>query len=220
MEKRWLVKTGHSDLMIFALGWACEPQSVVHIPLKGYDVLCLYDYRHPETFTLPEIDTYRTIDLMAWSFGVMIAERLCPHLPLRRAIALNGTPRPVDDHFGIPVRSFRLTLRSIGTAGTTLFEQRTYGDSYATASTWPPSRSLDDKVEELKTLATLADQPPIVPDWRWHTALIGGQDAIFPPQNQLAYWQAYDPSIRILEMPEVPHYPFCDFRPILSLLHP
>lgn len=219
MEKRWMVKAGHPNLLIFALGWACEPQSVAHIRPAGYDILCLYDYRSPETLSPNEIGPYRTIDLMAWSFGVMMAERILATLPIRRAMALNGTPRPVDDRFGIPIRSFRLTLRGLHTAGTTLFEQRTYGDFYATASGWSSSRSLEEKIKELETLYGLSDQPT-QPLWNWHTALIGGRDLIFPPENQRACWQGYRPSVQIVEITDTPHYPFADPETIIGLLNP
>ncbi len=219
MEKRWLVKAGHPNLLILALGWACEPQSVAHIQPTGYDILCLYDYRSLEPLSPNEIGHYRTFDLMAWSFGVMMSEQILASLPIRQALALNGTPRPVDDRFGIPVRPFRLTLRGLRTAGTTLFEQRTYGDFYATASGWPASRSLEDKIEELETLYKRTEQPAQTL-WNWHTALIGGRDLIFPPDNQRACWQSYTPSVRIVEIPEAPHYPFADAHTIIELLNP
>ena len=217
MEKRWLVKNDNPDLIVFALGWACEPQAIAHIRPSGYDILCLYDYRAPSALSSHEFEAYRAVYLFAWSFGVTMAERLLASVPFRKAIALNGTPYPVDDRFGIPIRPFRLTLRSIRSAGTDAFERRTYGAFYPQAASWTPSRDIEAKTEELETLYHLSVSSPR-PPFCWHTALIGGQDLIFPPENQHACWQELSPQTRIVYAPDSPHYPFADPQRIMELM--
>ncbi len=217
MEKHWLIQEGHPDLLVFALGWATAPASVVHIRPPGYDVLCTCDYRTLETITPESLSGYRHIVLMAWSFGVWAAERIFPQVPFHKTIALNGTPRPVDDRYGIPVRSFLVTLRSIAGSGTKTFTQRAYGEFAPLAFTWPASRTLEEMVEELKILHSESQREEST-GFRWDEAVAGSGDLIFPPANQLAYWRECSPETRITEVTGMPHYPYGEAESILSKL--
>lgn len=217
MEKQWLVKEGNPDLIIFALGWSCDAQAVERIRPAGYDILCIFDYRTLYPVAESETEAYRRVYLFAWSFGVRVSESVFRKISFYKTVALNGTPYPVHNRFGIPVRPFLLTLRSIRTAGTEAFERRTYGKYYPIAAAWPPSRSLEDKARELEALHELsqveADEP-----FTWDEALVGSKDLIFPPDNQLACWKERYPDTRITTAEGMPHYPFSEGRILLRLL--
>lgn len=217
MEKRWLVKEENPDLILFALGWACDPQSVAHIRPAGYDILCTYDYRRLSLLPPSETENYRHVYLLAWSFGVRVSESIFRNIRFRKTIALNGTPHPVSNRFGIPVKPFLLTLRGIRSAGTEAFERRTYGKYYPIAAAWSPSRPLEEKAEELESLYRLAEEKTDTP-FAWDAALVGSKDLIFPPENQLACWQELYPATRVTLAEGMPHYPFSDPRIVLGLL--
>lgn len=158
MEKHWLKREGNPSLILFVLGWAADSRVVEYIRPEGYDMLCLYDYRTIEPVAQEELAEYRSVHLFAWSFGVWVAEQVLRGIPLAQAVALNGTPRPVDDRYGIPSRAFRVTLRGIAAAGTDAFNRRAYGEYYDTAGSLTPSRTAEELHEELATLYEMSAQ--------------------------------------------------------------
>lgn len=211
MQKHWLTRQpGHKRLLIVVLGWAGSPAAAPPSP-PGYDTLCVYDYRTMEQLDPGAFAAYERVDLAAWSFGIMVAERIAHYLPLQRKLAFNGSSKPIDDHFGIPVRSFLVTLKGLRRAGTTLFFERVYGGADRVPAEHLPDRTLEELVEELETLyeTSRKHQPE---EFDWDLALIGRQDAIFPPENMQAYWGSKSRLI------DAPHYPFADTSLLLSAL--
>ena len=130
MRKYWLTRDGNPGLILFMLGWAADHHAVEHLAPEGYDMLCVYDYRTLEPFAAEEFSAYRNVTLFAWSFGVWAAERTCRDVASDCAVALGGTPYPVDDRFGIPRRAFLATLRGLRGSGAETFNRRAYGADY------------------------------------------------------------------------------------------
>ena len=83
MQKHWLKRTGAPDLIVVALGWASEPRLVQNISTERHDVLVLYDYRTLEPLAAADTAPYEQITLLAWSFGVWVAEQVCRDIPFR-----------------------------------------------------------------------------------------------------------------------------------------
>lgn len=211
MQKHWLTRQpGNNRLLIVALGWAGSPAASPPAP-PGYDALCLYDYRAIEQLDPRAFAAYERVDLAAWSFGIMAAERAARYLPLRRKLAFNGSSKPVDDHFGIPVRSFLVTLKGLRRTGTGLFFERVYGGADRVPPAHLPKRALEELIEELEDLYETSRKPG--PEgFIWDTAFIGKRDAIFPPGNLQAYWGSKG------RLFNAPHYPFADFSLLRSAL--
>lgn len=222
MQTTWIRRSPDADttpgVIVFAAGWAGSDELVRHLALpEGYDFVCLYDYR-----TLPdtperqafeaELATYGKRYLMAWSFGVWVAEQLFGGSPLtwQRAVAIGGTPRPIDDRYGIPTRAFAVTVRSIAGAGIVKFLERMCGtpeilrEYYHHRSTRP----LAEIYDELLALQRMAEEAtptryPSAP--LWTEAVVGEQDAIFPPENMTRYWS--EAGVPVTACAEMPHYP-------------
>ena len=77
-------------------------------------------------------------------------------LNLTDCLAVNGTPRPIDEHCGIPPRVFELTLRGMSGAALVKFRHRMCGDTYAYFMRHLPQRSLEDMQHELATIGRQA----------------------------------------------------------------
>ena len=144
MQKHWLKRIGAPDLIVVALGWASEPRLVQNIPTEGHDVLVLYDYRTLEPLAAADTAPYGQITLLAWSFGVWASEQVCRDIPFRRAVALNGTPLPVDARYGIPPQAMAVTRQGIRRTGTDLFDRRAYGTYYDRLSETLHTRPLEE----------------------------------------------------------------------------
>ena len=202
MQKHWLIKNNNPSIIIFALGWAADHHAVEHIQPQGYDILCLYDYRTTESLTHSDIlKKYDKRYLFAWSFGVWAAEQIFQNTKFTKAVALCGTPYPVNDRYGIPEKIMSVTLRGIMAMGTERFNKRAYGESCERLAQFPETRTMEEKYNELQTLARMSLQP-YAPTIEWDKAIIATRDVIFPKQNVENYWQ--DKGIEM----DIPHYPF------------
>ncbi len=205
MQETWLKKEGNADVVIFMLGWASTPNAVLHVLPEGCDVLCYYDYCEYHALKADAFAGYRRIYLFAWSFGVWAAEQCCRDLPLYRATALNGTPFPVDDRFGMRLRVVMRTMQGLARVGMNPFNEKTYGGIRAIPEGPFEERSIEEKIEELRLLAE-ASQANSAAHIAWDAAWIGDKDEIFPPERMRAYWQP----LGIAHEFESYHYPFAD----------
>ncbi len=212
MEQTWLKKEGQRDLVIFLLGWAATPNAVCHLDPPGCDVLACYDHRSLTPLRAEDFTAYRRLYLFAWSYGIWVAEHCCRELPLYRAVALNGTPFPVDTRYGMRLRAVQRSLRAMArNGGTNAFHDGTQsGVRYIPDGPFA-DRTLEEKVQELDALAewSRADSAAHL---HWHAAFMGDKDEIFPPDNMRAYWSSRGLGTEFASY----HYPFADPALILG----
>ncbi|WP_297627452.1 pimeloyl-ACP methyl esterase BioG family protein [uncultured Rikenella sp.] len=218
-------------VIVFAAGWAGSDELVRHLALpQGYDLLCLFDYRSlpaaAETRELyAQIAPYRHKYLIAWSFGVWAAERIFGKADLvwDGAVAVNGTPLPVHDAYGIPVRAFAVTVRSIEGAGTGRFLERMCGTPETLRAYYKhrSTRGLEEIGEELRRLrdgaAETAAGAAVPHAGFWTEAVAGTEDAIFPPENMMRYWT--EAGVRVTVGEGMPHYPLADGEFLKHSIH-
>lgn len=214
MQETWLKQdASNPDLLIYILGWAATPNAVCHIDPPGCDVLALYNYTSIEPLDPARFSRYRRIYLFAWSFGVWVAEQCCQQLPLHRAIALNGTPFPVDNRYGMRLRVVLRTMKGLARVGMNPFNEKAYGGVRYIPEGPYPDRSIDEKVEELTRLAEWSRDNSAA-HLRWDKAYIADKDEIFPPANMRAYWE----SVGLGTGFDSYHYPFANAALILDNL--
>lgn len=217
MEQVWLKQSAENqDLVIFMLGWAATPNAVCHIDPPGCDVLACHNHSgEPEVLQAADFARYRRIYLFAWSFGVWVAEQSCRELPLHRAIALNGTPYPVDPRWGMRLKVVLRSMQTIArNGGENAFAATGSAADGRYIPTGPyPDRSADEKVDELMNLAELA-KAHSAPHLTWHRAYIADKDEIFPPARMRDYWH----SVGLGTEFDSYHYPFADAGIVLNEL--
>lgn len=204
MEFHWLRRGQNDRLVLFVLGWAADYRVVEHIGLPGCDVLAVYDYGGGLDDGLAEkIAGYGDVRLLAWSFGVWVAERLLAGVELTRAVALNGTPVPVDALYGIEPRRMAVTLRGLKAGGMEAFDRRAYGEHFDRLRPVLSPRLQERNIAELEYLVE-ASAAGHAASLRWDKAIVGSEDLIFPPENMVRYWGSR------AEVLPLPHYPFAD----------
>lgn len=217
MEQVWLKQSAENqDLVIFMLGWAATPNAVCHIDPPGCDVLACHNHIGAATpFRAQDFARYRRIYLFAWSFGVWVAEQLCRELPLHRAVALNGTPYPVDPRWGMRLKVVLRSMQTIArNGGENAFAASADAADGRYIPTGPyPDRSADAKVAELEHLAALAAAHSAA-HLTWHRAYIADKDEIFPPARMRDYWG----SVGLGTEFDSYHYPFSDPNIVLNEL--
>lgn len=205
----WLSKKGSGRAVVFFNGWGMDETAVAH--LKGEaDVLVVYDYRSLSESCPEALRHYRETAVIAWSMGVWAAANILPFWPIRprHCIALNGTERPIDDRYGIPVRVYELTEKGMDARGREKFFHRMLSgpEERLRFAANRPARPLSEQCEELERIHRQSmEGRQGIP---WTKAYISRQDVIFPEQNQQDWWRDKVPVLRL----EGGHYPFYRFE--------
>jgi malonyl-ACP O-methyltransferase BioC len=212
MNSGWVTNDGNPRVIAIFAGWAAGFEMFAHLSRPGYDIIVFWDYRD-ESFDSAVLSVYEEIFLIGWSMGVMEAERLLQGstLPIVGGIAVNGTPTPVDDRYGIPIRIFEGTLSAMNPRNLSKFYRRMCANSSQAAELTPllPCRPIDQLIDELRLIGERAATHRPVPGM-WSRAVIGECDAIFPKDSQVASWKDID----ILVLNGVGHWP--DWQKILN----
>lgn len=165
-------------------------------------VICSFDL---------DFSGYEKYHLVAWSMGVYIAPLLRDVLPeFTTAVALNGTPMPIDNEFGIPVRTFDLTLKYAAEGLKGKFYQNVFFDEAQVEKYWvnPVNRTIEDRVEELQALKTWIYDKPVDASGFYQKAYVSEHDKIIPPKNQRNAWEKL--GVPVLPLPDG-HFPFFNF---------
>lgn len=185
--KTVLYSTQQPNLLIYFAGWGTPISAVSHLKRPvDYDLLICYDYQ--DLALNVDFSTYQHFRLVAWSMGVWVAEQTLSHLPFLSATAVNGTGSPCDEQCGILPAIFQGTLENLAPTTLAKFQRRMAGKLTPDYQALPHQREFAEIQQELTALNSLI-QSPTPNHLRWTNAIIGLQDKIFSPQNQLNYWQ-------------------------------
>lgn len=216
MQYHWLNKKNNNKLIVFFTGWSFDSKPFEFLKCDDFDVLTFYDYN---TLEFPNIDfnQYQEKYLITWSMGVFIAYQLKNHLPnFDKKIAINGTPFPVDDEFGIPLKPFLLTLKHAKTGLEGKFYQNIFEtpEEFKKYTQNPVQRDLENRVEELKQLYDRIKIAPKEYDDFYNKALVSTKDKIIPFKNQINFWKE---KAQTIESGHFPYYTFKSWTEILCI---
>ncbi|HWR00453.1 MAG TPA: alpha/beta fold hydrolase [Chlorobaculum sp.] len=213
MNAEWIVHEGGRDLLLFFNGWGMDRRLADFVQSEAQvwpdrDIVVLYDYRDLDLpgWLRDAMAGYRTVDLLAWSLGVWAAMNAGLQ-GIRRAVAINGTPFPVDAELGISPEIFRGTLENWSDVSRKRFERRMFnGCSSDRLDVVRSERSSEDQKEELRSIGSAVSRSAgsFAPAWRFSKVVIGGQDLVFLPENQRRAWQG----VPVSEIAQMPHFPF------------
>lgn len=213
MIAHWLYRDQSHKLILFCNGWGMDHHPLAFLESGGHDVLVLSDYSALE---LPvDVDAlskeYQEINLIGWSFGVWAGSHLFGEWKgvFARRIGVNGTLRPIDDQFGIPLQYFEGTLDQFSVSVRDRFYRRMCRSegAFEMFIKNKPRRRLEDQENELQELARLATDCELE-DPFFDTVIVASRDYIVPTSHQLAFWQGRCPIVKI----EGCHYPFTGWR--------
>lgn len=200
----------NTKLVVFYGAWGTDEN--VFTPLcddNEFDSILFYNYSADEALVLPEMKTYERVILIGWAFGVWAAEYLLPKTGIKPdiAIAVNGTPIPADDSYGIPINLIEGTLNNLTEENIGKFHMRMFGDkkTYCENITRVPHRSIKSLHDELRWLYNrIMEQKE--PGFKWDYAVTSDIDRVYPSERLKAYWEK-ETSTRHIILP-LPHYFF------------
>lgn len=203
----------NNELVVFYSSWGTDENLFTPLCNDEFDFILFYNYSADEAFVLPEMKSYKKITLIGWSLGVWAAEYLSQKTKIKPdvSIAVNGTPVPADDHFGIPLNVFEGTLNNISEQNMEKFYLRMFGDknTFEANQGKLPDRSVKSFHDELRWLYNRIMETK-EPEFRWNYAVTSESDRIFPPENVNNYW-AKEKNTKCIKVP-YPHYFFNNWK--------
>jgi biotin synthesis protein BioG len=196
-------------LIILYGGWGTDENFFTPFCTDESDFILFYNYSADEPLVLPELKTYRKIVLIGWSLGVWAAEYLSRKAGITPdiSIAVNGTPIPADDRYGIPLNVFEGTLNNISEQNMEKFYLRMFGDknTYLLNKERVPHRTIKSLHDELRWMYNrMMEQSE--PGYRWDYAVASETDRVFPSGNVYNYWKKQKDT-KLITVP-LPHYFF------------
>ncbi|MFI3268071.1 MAG: DUF452 family protein [Rikenellaceae bacterium] len=207
MQNKWIKKDSNETLILMFMGWACDEDMIKDVDFEGCDMLCFFDYTGDlNDVKIEDYSGYKRVVLLAWSFGVWVADYFHAKgfLPnVDAAMAMNGTVKPIHNKFGIHELNFKLTVRGLERVGLSKF----YDKISAETPINPCKRDIKVQIEELKNLEIWSSKE-YVSTLTWNLALIGQKDLIFSPKNMQNYWDIV--GTKFINGKTVEHYPFND----------
>jgi pimeloyl-[acyl-carrier protein] methyl ester esterase len=203
----------NNRLVILYGGWGTDENVFTPLLNNEFDFILFYNYSADEAFVFPEIKTYEKIVLIGWSLGVWAAEYMAPKTGIKPdvTIAVNGTPVPADNKYGIPLVEFESILNNISGENMEKFYVNMFGDrkTFEENINRIPVRTIKSLMDELRWLYNrIMEQKE--PGFRWDYAVTGRNDRIFPSENLISYWSK-EKQTRQLILP-LTHYPFHKWR--------
>ncbi|HUX95521.1 MAG TPA: pimeloyl-ACP methyl esterase BioG family protein [Bacteroidales bacterium] len=199
----------NTHLVVFFGGWGTDENMFTPLCSDDFDFIMFYNYSADEALVLPETKTYERITLIGWSLGVWAAEffasktKIIPDI----SIAVNGTPLPADNQYGIPISVFEGTMNNITEENMDKFYLRVFGDkkAYLINSKRVPKRTIKSLQDELRWLYNrIMEQNES--DFKWTYAVTGKEDRVFPSENLISYWEKITETRHIVV--SMPHYFF------------
>lgn len=203
----------NNKLIVFYSAWGTDERILTPLCNDDVDFILFYNYSADEALILPEMKRYERITLIAWSLGVWAAEYLSPKTGIKPdvTIAVNGTPFPADEQYGIPLNIIEGTLNNISEESKSKFYLRMFGDkkTFKANCDRVPDRSLKSLHDELRWLYNrIMEQQESV--FRWDYAVTSEVDRVFPSKNLEAYWEVRENTTHIT-LP-FPHYFFHNWK--------
>jgi biotin synthesis protein BioG len=209
----------NDQLVVVYGGWGTDENVFIPLCSDDFDFILFYNYSADDALVLPEMKTYNKIIVIGWSLGVWAAEYLAEKTGIKPTltIAVNGTPIPSDDKYGIPLNVFEGTLNNITEENMEKFYLRMFGDkkTYMLNADRIPHRNVKSLYDELRWLYNrIMEQNE--PGFKWDYAVISGKDRVFPSGNLIGYWENRTSTKHII-LP-LPHYVFHKWKTYLDFI--
>lgn len=208
--------------VLFFNGWGmderCIPKSFKSNSKQ--DVVVVYDYQdmHYSKELHQQLFSYKSVTLIAWSFGVWAASQCYAKTALReikltKKYAINGTPVGIDSAYGVAPRMVEMTVKTLSESSLLRFYRNMFEDDEGYQEFLEkrmPSRKFEGIKSELiylqRTIKTsheekLNTQNSCVYD----AAIIGRKDRIFTSRSTRAYYQKHSAKTLIQEV-DGPHF--------------
>lgn len=207
------------ELVVLYSGWGTDENVFVSLCNDEFDFILFYNYSADEALVLPEMKTYDRIVLIGWSMGVWAAEYLSSRTGIKPdlKIAVNGTPFPADDKYGISLEILEGTLNNLSETNMKKFYYRMFGDrkTYLLNRERIPRRDVRSLHDELRWMYNRIMEIS-GESYQWDYSVISAYDRVFPAKNLKLYWENH-PETKTILLP-MNHYLFHKWPSLLDFI--
>ena len=218
MQYFWLNKKNNDNLIVFFCGWSFDYKPFESLDFGENDILVVFDYTNIEAFDI-DLSEYQNKQLISWSMGVYVACFLRNYLPdFDLKIAINGTPFPIDNEYGIPQKTFDLTLKYVDTGLKGKFQQNLFKNlsDFELYLENPVQRSIENRANELVSLNSFINGREVSYSKFYDCAMISDADKIIPTRNQIRCWEKLDVPYVVLDNGHFPFFGFKSWKEIID----
>lgn len=202
-------RESNEDLIIVFGTWGTDRNAFLPLCTDKHDFMLYYNYSADEPLILPERKTYRHITVIGWSIGIWAAEYMASTMNLKPdlSIAVNGTPFPAHNLYGIPLEVFEGTLNRLDDRAIYKYHMRLFGNKNVLNQHTEKisKRPLTSFADELRWLYNRIMET-YEKRYSWDIALSCSEDRVFPYKNMVKYWESR-PETKLITL-KLPHYPF------------
>ena len=208
MEIKWINKKNNDKLIVFFNGWGMDENIISNLLFEDYDILSFFDYRNIKKIQI-DLSNYKEKYLIAWSMGVYVCNFFYDEFKnFDKFIAINGTQKPIDNNYGIPVEIYNMTIERFNEQSCKKFISKISPQLNAEEYC---KRTISELKEELISIRDLK----IKDYFKFNKAFVSLKDRIIPAKNQINYWNKEN--IKIIEL-DSNHYIFYIFNNWRELL--
>ncbi|MCT4615013.1 MAG: DUF452 family protein [Marinifilaceae bacterium] len=207
-----IINNNSDKCILFFSGWAFNSEIFDSLSSDHYDIIMVRAYNNLDIDLQSIFNSYRELNLIAWSFGVLVANKILNKHKnkFKNCVAINGSLNPVSDKYGIPESIFRGTIDNLTKDSWLKFANRTLNNRELFTKHKSEFENYDIlKIkEELKNLGEQSlcksDNSNI-----YDYVIISNRDRIFPKDNLKSYWQSTNTIIREINSS---HFCFIEFE--------
>jgi len=207
------------ELVVMFGGWGTDENVFIPLCNDEFDFILFYNYSADQALVLPEAKIYEKITLIGWSLGIWAAQFLSERTGFRPdvKIAVNGTPLPVDEKFGISPHVIEGTLNNLNDKNIKKFYLRMFGDrkTFMQHLAMLPQRTAKSLQDELRWLYNRIMENSDE-GYNWDYAVISENDRVFPVKSQKLYWKNR-PETKTILLP-MNHYLFDNWQNFIDFI--
>jgi len=207
------------ELLLFYSGWGVDENIFASLINDDFDFILFYNYFSTEPLLLPEIKKYEKVTLIGWSMGVWAAQYLSDKSGIIPDIniAVNGTPLPADEKYGISQRKLEGTLNSLNEKNIKKFYYRMFGNKKTFMKNLDqlPHRDVSSLQSELRWMYNRIMESSET-NYKWDYAIISEYDKVFPVKAQKLYWEN-QPDTKSILLP-MNHFLFHNWNSLLDFI--
>ncbi len=185
--KTFFINNKSDKLIVFFCGWAMDEKPFECLSSENFDVLFVYDYSSLDLDF--DFSNHKAFYLIAFSYGVFIAQLTKNLPPFIYKLAINGTLKPIDKICGINPKIFEMTLSAISEESIIKFYSKMFDNDldYEYFLNHMPSResaSCKLELEKIKEYSLELKEAA----FEYDETIISSSDKIFPAKSQINYW--------------------------------
>lgn len=212
-------KDNNTRLIVFFSGLGTDESMILNYIDDNSDLVFIYSYSGDLPFIIPGYKKYKEVILIGWALGIWAAEYFIPKLNIKptASIAVNGTPFPFHDKYGIPIDEIDKFLETIDCDKVKHLQLAIFGgkDHLYHQMGRITEKQIEASLFEFRWMYNrIMEQDKASINWDY--AIISKGSRIIPEHNMDNYWNGIKKTVKIKV--DLPIFPFDNWKTISDFI--